>query len=88
MTPKLSTEQRQAIEQHQGSPVYVVDPENQKTYVLIPEDAYQRVKGLLEDEPFDISETYTAQEQVAREAGWDDSEMDVYDDYDSQKPQS
>jgi hypothetical protein len=32
-----------------------------------------------------VSETYEAQSSCAGIAGWDDSDMDIYDNYDSQK---
>ena len=87
MTPKLSDEQRQAIEEHQGEPVYVVDTVKQTQYVLIPAEAYQRMRALFESDTFDIRETYVAQEQALGKAGWDDPAMDAYNDYDSHRPQ-
>ncbi len=87
MTPKLSPEQREAMKQQPDTPIYVVDTETQIQYVLLPANAYQRVKVLFDDEPFDVRATYTAQDEVAREAGWDDPEMDVYNDRDVTKPQ-
>ena len=87
MAPKLSPEQRKAMKQQPDTPIYVVDTETQIQYVLLPANAYQRVKVLFDDEPCDVRETYAAQEEVAREAGWDDPEMDVYNDRDVTKPQ-
>jgi hypothetical protein len=86
MTPKLSDEQRAALEQHAGQPVYVVDPVKNVEYVLIPVDVYQRVRALLENEEFDIRDTYAAQEQALGAAGWNDPAMDAYNDYDAHRP--
>lgn len=34
---------------------------------------------------FNVSETYAAQSSVAGSSGWDDVEMDVYNDYNAQR---
>ena len=85
MTPKLSDEQRIALEQHAGQPLYVVDPVKRVEYVLIPADVYQRVHALLEAEEFDIRETYVAQEQSLGAAGWNDPAMDAYNELDPRR---
>lgn len=87
MTTKLTIEQRNDIQQHGNKPVSVVDPETNAVYFLISSDLFHRLRPLFDDEPFDIRETYAAQSEVAGKCGWDDPEMDVYDDYDSNKPQ-
>ena len=61
----------------------VIDPVDQKVYFLVAGDLYERFRALFNDEDFDIRETYAAQSKVAGKAGWDDPEMDAYDDYDS-----
>lgn len=61
-----------------GTPAYVVDPKTQATFVLISADQYNMVRALLNDEHFDISEVYPLMDEVARSEGWDDPEMDVY----------
>jgi hypothetical protein len=86
MTPKLSDEQRSALEQHAGQPVFVVDPVKHLEYVLIPAEIFERVRALLGTEEFDIRETYAAQEQALGTAGWNDPAMDAYNDYDSHRP--
>lgn len=40
----ITQEQRQAVEQAGGQPVWLEDPENHRTYVLLEEVAYQRIK--------------------------------------------
>lgn len=39
----ITPEQRQAVEQAGGQPVRLEDPENHRAYVLLVEDAYQRL---------------------------------------------
>ena len=63
---KLSEEQREAL--RQGKPVYVVDADTKASYVLLPEDSYQKVRALFETDDFDISDTYPLQDQVAEQA--------------------
>jgi len=86
MTPKLSNEQRQAInEQQPGEPVYVVDATTQEKWVLVPDGTYQKIRALLGDEPLDIRETYPIQDNVAAANGWNDPAMHDYNDYDTHR---
>ena len=84
MTPRLSEEMRQALTEHPGQPISVVDPTTQTTYVLVRAEVFEQMQALLGD--FDIRETYAAQEAVASEAGWKDPELDIYND-DRHQPQ-
>lgn len=47
MAPKLSEEQRQAIESRHGGPIEVQDDRTQQTYVLVGRDEFRR---LVEDQ--------------------------------------
>jgi hypothetical protein len=86
MTPKLTSEQRQAIDAQQpGQPVYVVDADTQEKWVLVPDGTYQKIRALIGDDTFDIRETYPLQEKAAGAAGWDDPAMDDYNDYDAHR---
>jgi hypothetical protein len=85
MTPKLTEEQRAALEQHAGQPIVVIDPVKQAEYVLLPVELYQRVQALLGNDQSIIHETYSAQEQAFGDAGWNDSALDVYNDYDAHR---
>lgn len=86
MTPKLTSEQRQAIDEQQpGQPVYVVDADTQEKWVLVPDGTYQKIRALLGDDTFDIRETYPMQDRVAAAAGWGDPAMDDYNDYDTHR---
>ncbi len=83
MTPKLSNEQRQAIDEQPGQPVYVVDANTQEKWVLVPDGTYQKIRALIGNDTFDIRETYPLQEQAAGAVGWDDTAMDDYNNYDA-----
>jgi hypothetical protein len=87
MTPKLADDQRQALAEQGGSPVYVVDPATNARYVLLRAEQYDRVKALFADgEDSDPRELYPLVEQSFLKAGWDDPAMDVYNDYDAHRP--
>ena len=85
MTPKLSDEQRLAINDAPESPVVVVDDTTQRRYVLVPEDLYARLQAVVTSGVMDIRETYAAQERAALAAGWDDPALDAYNDYDAHR---
>ena len=48
MNPKISPEQRRALDEHGGQPIVVVDPERQQRFVLIANTDY-RVRDLVGD---------------------------------------
>jgi hypothetical protein len=86
MTPQIPPELRQAIDEREGKPVYVVDAERQKTYVLLSAELYDRIRGLFGDDdmtPDDfLPATAAALRDVLHAPG-----MEKYDDYDAHRPQ-
>jgi hypothetical protein len=82
MTPKLTDEMRTALSRQADRPVTVEDDQTHLQYVLLPLEIYERLRAIFDDSTFEIAETYSAQSRVAGAAGWDDPEMDVYDQYD------
>ena len=87
MATRLTPEQHADLEQHGHQPMPVIDPVDQKIYFLVAGEIFEKFKAFFDDEPFDVRETYAAQSTVAGKAGWDDPEMDVYDQYDTHRPQ-
>ena len=88
MMAKLTDDMREAIKQHPGAPVYVVDMETQAKYVLLPEDKYRRVQPLLyDDSEFDPDE-YLPLATEAFEEAWNAPGMEQYDNYDFHRPKS
>lgn len=83
---ELSKEQLHELALSGDLPLRVVDPATQRVYVILPGDLYDRIRPILGDNSFDIRETYAAQ-QAALAKVWDDPELDIYNDYDSHKPQ-
>jgi hypothetical protein len=61
---ELTEQQRQALREHSGEPLRLMDPTTQQTFVLIPQEVYERLK------PYDDS-PWTAEEMdlLAAEAG-------------------
>jgi hypothetical protein len=85
LTP-LTAEQQQAVRQATDAAVVrLLDPDTQVSYVLLRLDLYEQVSALFEVDDYDLSDTYAAQMESAMRAGWDDPDMDVYNDYDAQR---
>ena len=53
--------------------------------MIVPAEQFDRVKALLTTDEFDLRETYAAQQQTLAAAGWDDPELDIYNDYDANR---
>jgi hypothetical protein len=86
MTTKLPDDLRQAIEKEGGSPVHLVDSATNLHYVLMRADQYENLSALIaEGEDFDPRELYPLMAKSAAAAGWDDPDLDAYNDYDAHK---
>jgi hypothetical protein len=83
MTPKLTDEMREALRDKARLPVQVEDEQTHERYVLLPLEVYRRVRPIFRGEDFDVTDTYAAQDEALAKV-WDDPELDVYDDYDTQ----
>jgi hypothetical protein len=81
MTLQLTEEQRRAVAEAE-EPVRVMDPQTHATYVLLPEDVYDRVRALVDLEDLSPEEKLRLLAESGRRAGWDDPAMDDYDNYD------
>ncbi len=85
MTPKLNSEQLQALHDGDDRPIEVVDPETNRIYILLAQEQYERLKPLFEGVPVSTEEQREIIREAGRRAGWDDPEMDVYDRYDEER---
>jgi len=81
ITPEL----RRAIEEGGGQPTHLVDPETNAAYVLIRAEQFEKLRTLL-SEAEGSGHHYPLVDRVFGAEGWDDPVMDVYDDYDANKP--
>jgi hypothetical protein len=82
MTVRLPDELRIVVAAQPGVTVELLDEQTHQAYVLVPAEEFQRLKTVAAD---DLSDTYAAQIESALRAGWGDSSMDEYDDYDSHR---
>ena len=58
MTPELTSEQRQAIEDRGGAPIYVVDEATNQSYVLMRAEQFETLSALFGGEEFHPREAY------------------------------
>ena len=82
MPIRLTDEQWASVQKAGEVPVRVSDPAQQATFVLVRGEVYERFKSLFEDDPVTEQERLFHLQQFGKRAGWDDPEMDVYNDLD------
>jgi hypothetical protein len=70
------------VAQGSENPMLVCDPSENAKFVLVRADVYERFKSLFEEDPVTEQERRFQLEQFGKRAGWDDPEMDIYDDLD------
>ena len=85
MAIQLTEEQWAGIADRGDAPVQVNDPTQKEAFVLIKAEVYERFKALFEGDPVTEQERLFHLEQFGKRAGWDDPEMDVYDDLDPRR---
>jgi len=66
-------------------PVRVFDPAESAMFVLVRAEVYERFKSLFEEDPVTEQERLFQLQQFGKRAGWDDPEMDIYDDLDPRR---
>jgi len=82
MTIQLTAEQWADVQKEAESPPRFSDPSQSASFVLLRADTYERFKALFEEDPVTDRERLAHLQQFGRRAGWDDPEMNVYDDLD------
>ena len=78
----LTKELKRALKCSQEDPVRLVDPETKAEYVVLPVETFELMrKGVYYDDgPLTEEERRYILIQAGLRAGWDDPEMDVYND--------
>jgi hypothetical protein len=77
----LTDEQLRELRAAGNAPVRLTDPSTHDEYVLIRAELFDRLKTLLyADGEFSASEAYPLLDEVLAKGGWDDPEMDIYND--------
>jgi hypothetical protein len=75
---ELTELQQQAVDTTPG-PLRLIDPRTSKAYVLIGAEAYERIKGLLEnDEGLNMRQVAILVERAMREDDASDPTLDFY----------
>jgi hypothetical protein len=81
---ELTEQQGQAIAAEEN-PV-VLDPRTQTTYVLVRQEVFARIKGLLyDDSELSHDELRLLLAQSSKANGWDEPGMEAYDHYDEHR---
>ena len=86
MTPVITDHMRQELHAERGQPVKIVDEQTSQVYYVISAEQFEAVRALFVAEEFDPRELYPLISKTAGDAGWNDPEMDVYDNYDEHRP--
>ena len=82
----MPKELQQAVRASQGQPIHLADPETKAEYVMISVKAYDRIGKLIYDDgPLTDQEKRALLIKAGKRAGWDDPEMDVYDELDPRR---
>ena len=82
----IPKELQQAVRASQGRPLRLTDPETNVEYVLLQAEMYDQIHGLLHDgTPLTENEKRAILIKAGLRAGWDDPEMDVYNELDPRR---
>ncbi|HEY3135280.1 MAG TPA: hypothetical protein VGL29_04450 [Blastocatellia bacterium] len=77
---------QEAVRASEHQPIRLTDPETNSEYVLVPADLFDQLQDLLDEHS-----TLTSNEKcelmlrAGLRAGWDDPDMDVYNDLDPRR---
>jgi hypothetical protein len=84
---ELTEDQRQQVKRANGEPIRLFDPETNRTFVLVPEEVYEKVKTLFAEEGAEhfAGDIYPHVMEVFGREGWDDPAMDVYNELDPRR---
>lgn len=77
---------QEAVRSSEDQPIRLTDPETNSEYVLLPADLYDQIRDLFyEHSTLTRDEKRALMLQAGLRAGWDDPEMDVYNDLDPRR---
>jgi hypothetical protein len=85
MPIRLTEGQWSSVVQGSEVPILVSNPAESEKFVLVRADVYERFKSLFEEDPITEQERLFQLEQFGKRAGWNDPEMDVYNDLDPRR---
>jgi hypothetical protein len=83
----LSKEIQQAVQESEDNLVRLIDPETHVEYVVLPAETFEQMRNgvYYDDGPITEEERRYLLIQAGLRAGWDDPEMDIYNDLDPRR---
>ena len=83
----LSKEIQEAVQKSEDSLIRLIDPETNVEYVVLPAETFEQMRNRVyyDDGPITEEERRTLLIQAGLRAGWDDPEMDIYNDLDPRR---
>ena len=83
----LSKEIQQAVRAAKENPVRLIDPETHVEYVVLTAETFEQMRNEVyyDDGPITEEERRYLLIQAGLRAGWDDPEMDIYNDLDPRR---
>ncbi len=82
----ISKELQQAVKDSKDNLMRLVDPETNAEYVVLPAETFDQMQGLFyDDSPLTEEERSALLLELGLSIGWDDPEMDVYNELDPRR---
>lgn len=78
----LSKEIQEAVQKSEGNLIRLIDPETNVEYVVLPAETFKQMRNgvYYDDSPLTEEEQNALLVEFGHRAGWDDPEMDIYND--------
>ena len=83
----LSKEIQEAVQKSEGNLIRLIDPETNVEYVVLPVETFEQMRDgvYYDDSPLTEEEQNALLIEFGHRAGWDDPEMDIYNDLDPRR---
>lgn len=82
----LTKKLQQVIQDANGQPIRLVDPKTNLEYVVLPAKIFDQIQDVFYNtNPLTIEEQQALLVKVGLSVGWDDPEMDVYNELDPRR---
>ena len=79
----IPKELRQAVQESKNNLIRLIDPETNVEYVVLPAEKFTQIQtAFYDDSPLTEEEERALLIQFGLRAGWDDPEMDIYNELD------
>lgn len=82
----IPKELRQAVQESENNLIRLIDPETHAEYVVLSADKFTQMQAkFYDDSPLAEEEQRALLVQFGLRAGWDDPEMDIYNELDPRR---